>query len=280
MQRESIGVLLAMTGTFIYGLEPVVIKSNPSNPISFAAFSALVASLVLWFTVMASGRLEEIRENPGGLRGAFFMGLFGTTLAYLAYSFGARMSTAINAALITRSEVLFSFVLSWLFLGERITRKLVAYSLAIIAGLALVILQGRSPELHLGDLLLLLVPLFWQFGHVIAKRLPYSPPTIAALRNTFGFLLLLPLAITTGPEFSAFVIAEGLIIAVGQLVWYESIKRINLSKATAIITPAPAVAIGLGLFLGESFTVYHALGFALITLGTLGAVKVKSELRT
>ncbi len=280
MERESLGVLFAIAGTFIYGIEPVVIKSNPSNPISFAAFSALVASLLLWGSLLWTGKWEEIRANRGDLKKAFLVGLFGTALAYLAYSFGARMSTAINAALITRSEVLFSFMLSWLFLGEKITRRLVAYSLAIIVGLAIVILQGRSLELHIGDFLLLLVPLFWQLGHVIAKRLPYSSPTIAALRNTFGFLLLLPLAIATGLEISAFVIAEGLVIALGQLVWYRSIKLINLSKATAIITPAPAVAIGLGILLGESFTVYHALGFLLITLGTLGAVKVESELRT
>ncbi|ASJ13522.1 DMT family transporter [Thermococcus thioreducens] len=280
MKRESAGVLFAITGTFIYGLEPVVIKSNPSNPISFAAFSALVASLLLWGGLFWKGTWREVSNNRGNLWGAFLMGLFGTALAYLAYSFGARMSTAINAALITRSEVLFSFILSWLFLGEKITRRLIAYSLAIITGLAIVILQGRSLELHLGDFLLLLVPLFWQLGHVIAKRLPYSPPMIAALRNTFGFLLLFPLAVVTGFEFSAFVIAEGLVIALGQLVWYRSIKLINLSKATAIITPAPAVAIGLGVLLGESFTIYHALGFLLITLGTLGAVKVESELRT
>lgn len=280
MERESLGVLFAIAGTFIYGIEPVVIKSNPSNPISFAAFSALVASLLLWGSLLWTGKWEEIRANRGDLKKAFLVGLFGTALAYLAYSFGARMSTAINAALITRSEVLFSFMLSWLFLGEKITRRLVAYSLAIIVGLAIVILQGRSLELHIGDFILLLVPLFWQLGHVIAKRLPYSSPTIAALRNTFGFLLLLPLAIATGLEISAFVIAEGLVIALGQLVWYRSIKLINLSKATAIITPAPAVAIGLGILLGESFTVYHALGFLLITLGTLGAVKVESELRT
>ena len=280
MKRESTGVLFAITGTFIYGIEPVVIKSNPSNPISFAAFSALVASLLLWGSLLWTGKWEEIRANRGDLKKAFLVGLFGTALAYLAYSFGARMSTAINAALITRSEVLFSFMLSWLFLGEKITRRLVAYSLAIIVGLAIVILQGRSLELHIGDFLLLLVPLFWQLGHVIAKRLPYSSPTIAALRNTFGFLLLLPLAIATGLEISAFVIAEGLVIALGQLVWYRSIKLINLSKATAIITPAPAVAIGLGVLLGERFTVYHFLGFLLITLGTLGAVKVESQLRT
>ena len=280
MRQETLGALFAIVGMFIYGLEPVVIKSNPSNPISFAAFSALVASAFLWVKLIVFGELEEIRENPRNLKRAFLVGLFGTALAYLAYSFGARMSTAINAALITRSEVLFSFFLSWLFLGERITRRLVGYSAAILVGLIVVILQGRSMELHLGDFLLLLVPLFWQLGHVIAKRLPYSPPTIAALRNTFGFLLLFPLAIATGLEFSRFVIAEGLVIAVGQLVWYRSIKLINLSKATAIITPAPAVAIGLGVLLGESFTIYHAVGFLLITLGTLGAVRVESELRT
>ena len=280
MRRETLGALFAVAGTFIYGLEPVVIKSNPSNPISFAAFSALVASGFLWGSLLWSGGWKEIEKERSGLKKAFLMGLFGTALAYLAYSFGARMSTAINAALITRSEVLFSFFLSWLFLGEKITRRLIGYSAAILAGLVVVILQGRSMELHLGDFLLLLVPLFWQLGHVIAKKLPYSPPTIAALRNTFGFLLLLPLAVATGLEFSRFVIAEGLVIAVGQLVWYRSIKLINLSKATAIITPAPAVAIGLSIMLGESFTLYHAVGFTLITLGTLGAVRTESELRT
>jgi len=280
MRREALGTALALIGMFIYGLEPVVIKSNPSNPISFAAFSALVAAILLWTSLLWRGDWREVLTCGDGLKKASLVGLFGTALAYLAYSFGAQMSTAINAALITRSEVLFSFLLSWVFLGERITRRLVGYSLFVLTGLVLVITQGRALELHLGDFLLLLVPLFWQLGHVIAKRLPYGPTTIAALRNTFGFLFLLPLAAATGVEFSSWVIVEGLIIALGQLIWYRAIKLINLSKATAIITPAPAVAIGIGVLLGESFTPYHAVGFVLITFGTLGAINVKSELRT
>lgn len=280
MKKELKGTLLALVGMTVYGLEPVVIKSNPSNPVSFAAFSALVAASLLWGVLLWSGRLREIQENKTDLKRAFLMGLFGTTLAYLAYSFGARMSTAINAALITRSEVLFSFFLSWVFLGERITKRLLSYSTVILLGLTMVILHGRSFELYLGDFLLLLVPLFWQLGHVIAKKLSYGPTTIAALRNTFGFLLLLPLAVATGLELSPLVIAEGLIIALGQLIWYKAIKLINLSKATAIITPAPAVAIAMGVMMGEEFTVYHFLGFLLIAIGTLGAVGIKSELRT
>jgi len=279
MHSEEKGTLLALTGMALYGLEPVVVKSNPSNPVSFAAFSALVAALILWVSILFSNGLEELRENPRHVKGAFLVGLFGTALAYLSYSLGARMSTAINAALITRSEILFSFILSWLFLREKITRRLTVYALTTVLGLMLVILQGHSFGIHPGDFLLLLVPLFWQIGHVVAKGLPYSPPMIAALRNSFGFLLLLPLAVATGLEFSGFLILEGLIIAIGQLVWYKSIKLINLSKATLIITPAPVVAIVLGVLRGEVFTIYHAMGFVLITLSTLGALRLKSELR-
>ena len=280
MKREALGTLLAAAGALLYGLEPVVIKANPSNPISFAAFSALCASIILWLFLTASSQWREIRERPSHLKKAFLMGLFGTALAYISYSYGARLSTAINASLITRSEVLFSFLLSWIFLGERITKRLISYALIILSGLVLVITQGKLIEPHVGDVLLLLVPLFWQSGHVIAKRLPYSPYTIATLRNTFGFLILLPLAILTGPEFPKLAIAEGIIIALGQVIWYKSIKLINLSKATAIITPAPAVAIAIGIALGESFTPYHLAGFLLITIGTLGAAGIKSEVKT
>jgi drug/metabolite transporter (DMT)-like permease len=214
------------------------------------------------------------------MKSAFFVGFFGTALAYIAYSYGARMSTAINAALITRSEVLFSFLLSWVLLRERITARLIICSAAILAGLASVITQGRGIEPRVGDLLLLLVPLFWQSAHVIAKRMPYSAITIATLRNSYGFLILLPVALLRGVDFSYLSIAEGAVIALGQVIWYASIKRINLSKATAIITPAPIVAIIAGLLLGQEFTIYHAFGFLLISVGTMGAVKVESELRT
>lgn len=279
MNREAQGTLLALLGMILYGLEPVIIKSNPSNPLSFAAFSALFASIFLWIFVLLAGNWRDLEENPAHIPKTFLIGLFGTALAYLSYSYGARLSTAINASLITRAEVLFSFVLSYVLLKERITKKQAIYSLLVLLGLILVITQGRIITPKRGDVLLLMVPLFWQIGHVIAKNLPYNPYLIATMRNTFGGLLLFMFALSSGLEFHPLSIAEGIIIAVGQVVWYLSIKRINLSKATAIITPAPAVAIGLSILLGERFTLYHAAGFVLMTLGTLEITKVKSERR-
>ena len=279
MNQEAKGTLFAFIALILVGIEPVVIKSNPVNPLSFAAFSALFASLILWAIILPSGKWRELKEKPGDIHKAFLVGLFGTALAYIAYSYGARMSTAINASLITRSEVLYSFVLSYLFLREKITKKQFIFSLIILLGLVLVITQGKIIEPQKGDILLLLTPLFWQMGHTIAKRLQYSPYLIATLRNTFGGLILLLLTLPFGLEFTSLAIVEGVIIALTQVLWYSSLKLINLSKATSIITPAPAVAIALSIFLGENFTVYHAIGFVLITVGTLKISEIKSEQR-
>ncbi|MDK2854005.1 MAG: hypothetical protein PWQ92_899 [Thermococcaceae archaeon] len=280
MNKETEGTLLAFLGMFLYGIEPVVIKANPTNPLSFAAFSALIASLILWPIVLLTSRWKEVKENPQYIPRAFLVGVFGTALAYIAYSYGARLSTAINASLITRAEVLFSFVLAYVFLREKIAKGQIFWSLSILVGLFLVITQGKAIVPRKGDLLLLLVPLFWQSGHVIAKKLPYNPFLIAAFRNTFGGILLLLLAFPSGLEFSKLAVAEGIILSFGQVIWYLAIKRINLSKATAIITPAPAVAIGVATLLGEEFTVYHLVGFVLITIGTFMVSRIKSELKT
>lgn len=280
MNKETEGTLLAFLGMFLYGIEPVVIKANPTNPLSFAAFSALIASLILWPIVLLTSRWKGVKENPQCIPRAFLVGVFGTALAYIAYSYGARLSTAINASLITRAEVLFSFVLAYVFLREKIAKGQIFWSLSILVGLFLVITQGKAIVPRKGDLLLLLVPLFWQSGHVIAKKLPYNPFLIAAFRNTFGGILLLLLAFPSGLEFSKLAVAEGIILSFGQVIWYLAIKRINLSKATAIITPAPAVAIGVATLLGEEFTVYHLVGFVLITIGTFMVSRIKSELKT
>jgi len=279
MNSEVKGVLFATAGMFLYGIEPVVINANPSNPIAFAALSTSLAALILWF-IGGRGILEDVRTKPGFLKYGLLMGLFGTALAYLSYSFGAMMSSAINAALITRSEVLWSFLLSWVFLRERIGKLHVLYGALLIVGLLLVMTQGKPVAPRIGDVLLLLVPLFWQMAHVLAKKTPYRPVTIVALRNTFGALLILPFAFATGIQISIQAPLEGMIISMGQILWYSSIRLINLSKATLIITPAPAVAIVMGILMGQPFTAYHAVGFLLITIATVGASRLKSEVKS
>ncbi|WP_456421585.1 DMT family transporter [Thermococcus sp.] len=280
MNRETEGTLMAFAVLFLLGLEPVVIKANPVNPLAFASLSAIIASLLLWPVLLTGDYTGELREKPGEMKKAFLTGLFATTIAYSLFSYGTRLSTAVNSAIITRFEVFYSFLISWLILGEKITGRALLSATALFTGVFLVVAQGKRPELLKGDLLLLLTPLFWQLGHAMAKRTDYSPITIATLRNTFGGLLLLVPAVMTGFEFTGLALAEGLIIALTQSLWYSAIARINLSKATAILTPAPALTVLLSiLFLGEGITPYHIAGLTLISAGTLLISREKSGVR-
>ncbi|MGE4413209.1 MAG: EamA family transporter, partial [Candidatus Caldatribacteriota bacterium] len=64
------------------------------------------------------------------------------------------------------------------------------------------------------------------------------------------------------------------------LTFYEAIKRINLSKASAIISVYPAVSILLAWFiLREVPDVYQLAGFFIILLGIFRLSQVQSELR-
>ncbi|AJC71325.1 permease [Thermococcus guaymasensis DSM 11113] len=280
MNRETEGTLLAFVVLILLGLEPVVIKANPVNPLAFASLSAIIASLILWPIVLLRGQAREVLERPGELKKTFLTGLFATAIAYSLFSYGTRLSSAVNSAIITRFEVFYSFLISWLLLRERISGRAVLSALTLIAGVFLVVTQGKRPELLKGDVLLLLTPLFWQLGHAVAKKTNYSPLTIAALRNTFGGLLLLVPAVIMGFAFTRFALTEGIIIALTQGLWYLAIARINLSKATAILTPAPALTVLISTaVLGETVTVYHLSGLALITLGTLTISREESGVR-
>ncbi|NJF25759.1 DMT family transporter [Thermococcus sp. Bubb.Bath] len=270
MNTETEGTLLAFLVLLALGLEPVVIKASSVNPFAFVATASLFASCLLWKVLFATERAEEIKEKPGELKKTFLTGLFATAIAYSLFTYGTRLSTAINSAILTRFEVFYSFLIGWLFLRERVTSRGVLSAVALVVGVFLVVTGGKGVEVRTGDILLLLTPLFWQIGHAIAKRTDYSPLTIATLRNTFGGLLLLPLVFETRFAFTPLALAEGVIIALTQSLWYYSIARINLSKATAILTPAPAVTMAVAIvFLGEKVGVYHLIGFLLVAVGTL-----------
>ncbi len=134
VRSESLGTLLAVGGLFVYGVEPLLIESNPTDPVSFATLSALFTSVLLAPFAAFDWRKNNVPLTPAKLGKASLVGLFGTTLAYLAYAAGTKLSTPVNAAVLTRSEVLWSFLLSWVFLRERITTRLAACSTLILLG--------------------------------------------------------------------------------------------------------------------------------------------------
>ncbi len=63
-------------------------------------------------------------------------------------------------------------------------------------------------------------------------------------------------------------------------IWYEAIKRLNLSKATTLVSVYPTFSIALAwLILKEVPNFYQLAGFGIIMLGIFGLSGIKSEHR-
>jgi len=63
-------------------------------------------------------------------------------------------------------------------------------------------------------------------------------------------------------------------------VWYEAIKRINLSKATALVCIYPIFSIVLAWFvLKEAPVINQLIGLGIILVGIFGLSGIKSEHR-
>jgi drug/metabolite transporter (DMT)-like permease len=146
--------------------------------------------------------------------------------------------------------------------------------------------------LNPGDLLIILTPLFYQISHLIAKKKIKRLGTffIQGGRYLFAGLTLLLISSLIGTnqfgifykplELSTVLILGFVVAGIGSLGWYEAIKRINLSKATAMIAPYSILSIVLAWFVLKEFpSVYQIVGLIFVLIGMFILAKIKSKKR-
>ena len=252
----------------------------------FATAFAALASLAL---LAAKGELSRLFDARTAPRLAA-MGALGTGVAFLLFFEGAQRTSAIEAALCLQVEPVYSLLLARMVLGHPITgRRLLAVG-AILAGIGLA-LEARGASGLLGPALLLATPLAWQLSHLIALRgLPEVHARVfSGARYVVGSALLCALWLARGgpaslpawselaPQLPALAFQGVVLSYVGTLLWYETIGRLDLLRATAIVVPSiPLLSLGASfLLLGEVPSLRQALGMALAAAGVLAFVSAR-----
>jgi len=293
--KEKEGIILLIICVFIHGSQPILGKYGVSlvPPLFFASLTNLIAAAFLILLILA--RRENIFLL---LKARYFLillsiGFFGTTLSNILFFYGVRLTSGINSAILLQIEPLYALLIGYLLLKERINSRQIIATLFIILGTILVVYQGTS-KLNWGDILVLLTPLCYQISHFFSKKLlnktDLSPLFIATGRTLYGGIFLFLLSQLAGIHewsilakhnmLSLFIFYGIVVYALSYLTFYEAIKRINLSKASAIISVYPAVSILLAWFiLREVPDIYQLAGFFIILLGIFRLSQVKSELR-
>ncbi len=294
-KKEREGIIFVIITIFIAGALPIIIKYGTRliNPLFFAAFSSLIAGIFLFILAGLKGNWRILFDKRYFFH-LLLIGFFGITLSNICFFFGVTLTSGINSSILLVIEPLYAIFIGYILLNEKITLKQMFFTFIIMLG-TLVVVSRAKFSLNWGDLLVLLTPLCWQIAHFFSKRLMTShkditPMLIATARTLYGGVFLFILSTIVGVnQYDKLGISNILLILLFQgivgfalhySIWYEAIKRLNLSKATTLVSVYPTFSILLAwLILKEVPNFFQLAGFGIIMLGIFGLSGIKSEHR-
>lgn len=248
----------------------------------FLFLACLIAVICFRIYFADSGEWQKLFRKDVWPK-ALGMGTFGTALPMTIFMVALNYTTPVNAAIANQFEIIYSLVLSAILLKERPTVKQIGGSMLILLGVGMIVLEGGTTLQAKGDLMVVGCLWMYQVSHIFAKKLPsdLGPQTIAAARAFYAMpalgVLCLCLWAFQGPlQFDVqaaplwiILFASALInYFLGNSYWYQAIRNMDLSKATAIILSYPVMTYILSVAFGQDkITLVKIVGMVLAVGG-------------
>ncbi len=277
------GYLLLFSGMALVGIYVALSKPlTAAIPIFLLAWLRFGIAAV----VMLPWTIAPIRErtvSPGEWRALFLQSLFGNFLFSIFMLYGVSMTSATAAGVILATLPAVVALFSWLFLRERLGRRVwFAVALAVAGVVTLTLARGLAADAQsvLGNLLLFGCVCCEATYVILGKRLTatLSALRISALINLFGFLLVTPFGLWqalgfdfAGPSAGTWALLVFYALAASMFatwLWLTGLRHVpaNHSGVFTIAMPIAASAVGVA-WLGERFTLVHLVAFAFAAAG-------------
>jgi drug/metabolite transporter (DMT)-like permease len=266
-------LLAAVCGGAIPASSKIVLAV--ATPAAVSAWGFLISGLIL------------VPYKPKTLPGrkslpyVVFFGLLGAALGPVLYQYGLSSTTAVNAALLSNGEVLFTALIAFGVFGERLSRKQLGFGMLIIAGIVAVstnlelsgiqFLQGL-----VGNLLILASTLAWSAENnlIVNATQRFGAGLISKFRNIIGGALVAAIAASLGiglgvpPEawvplaVLALSLAGTSFFAIAALGKIGAVRTILVFSTTSVFGALFALVV-----LGEQMTAVQLSGGAAIMVG-------------
>jgi drug/metabolite transporter (DMT)-like permease len=282
----ALGLLVLANGLWAGTYTAGKIALSQLSPIELNALRFVLATLLL-LPVLVRHR----RQIPLDRRSLLLLAqltLLGFVVNKLCEYTGLALSTASDVALLIATESLFTALLSWAILRERVTRTGLAALLVGLIGVYLVIERGFAPNLGggstrvLGDLLVIL-SLLLESGYTIKGKttLAKIPPlllTSTTIAGSLCFWMPAGLAAVAQGGWPHLSLAGWLAVlymaliatVIGYWLWFRALATLDASAAapTLFIQPLLGALIAVWL-LHDMLTWATLLGGTLILLSLL-----------
>ncbi|KRA95625.1 hypothetical protein ASD83_18425 [Devosia sp. Root685] len=287
---DMLGYGLAFAGAALFSTKGVFIKLAFAQGVSVEATLALrmMMALPIYLVILALLLLRNAKlrgmMTPGRLMGAMSVGALGYYLSsYLDFA-GLAFVSAQYERLVLFTYPFFVLLFGVWFFGDRMNWKLVPAMLVSYSGLMVIFAWNLSVQpdgLVIGTLLVLGSALTFAFYQHLAKRQMLVLGTMLFTcvgMSTAAILAIGQSFIVDGPStyagFAPNIWGIGLMLGIFGTVLPSfllngGIARIGARATSSTASFGPIITIVLAVaVLGEAFTWVHALGTALVLLGS------------
>jgi drug/metabolite transporter (DMT)-like permease len=276
---------MAVVGSYV-ALSKTLILIFPLFVLAGLRFGIAAVAMVGWVRRGNADLPLDARDR----RLLFAESFFGNFLFSICMLGGMALTSALAAGVIMAAMPAVVALLSWWWLGERITRRVAAAIACAVGGIAMVSLsrhadaQSAVPfaQALLGNLLLVGAVTCESIYVVIGKKLAakVSPKRISALINLWGLALVAPFALWQARAFDFQAVDAGswtLLVfyslaasTVTVWLWMTGLRHVPASRAGVftVMLPVSTAAVGV-LFLGEHFSSVQAFAYSLALAGVV-----------
>jgi len=255
------------------------------NPITTIFLRLIISTLLLSAFIFFTGKFEKIKKEDRGL--FLLSSLFNPFLYFLGENFGLKNSSPTISAVIIATIPLFTPLVAFFALNERISLLNIAGIFVSFLGIGIMLV---NPDLSLNASPAGIMFLLWAVASaviysVFLKRLTkkYSSLFIITYQNALGVLYFLPLFFIF--DFDHFITVmpnRELISSLLQLSVFASslafifftmtVKELGVSRTNVFSNLIPVfTAIFSAIFISEIFTTTKIAGMAIVIAGVMVA---------
>ncbi|MCE5213103.1 MAG: DMT family transporter [Methanobacterium sp.] len=288
------GYLGALTVAVLFGLWFTLDKILLTylHPFALAALVYLVGGVTLFIIcisplhpkllhILHRNTLVESNINRKDYLILFLSAIVGSVIAPSLYLGGLNQITAVNAALLANSEILFIIIIGIFFLNEKVNRKDILALTCLLTGTIFLSVNNFqniafNPNIY-GNFLVIASAFFWSLDTCISKFLSNKRDIIyiTALKSTIGGSILLIISLSLGLNLILPINKLPILLFIGMVclsfslvLVYFAIREIGSTRTGSIYALSSLFgAIMAFLILKEPFTVYQIFFGLLMLLG-------------
>jgi len=280
VKNKTVGVISILVASIMWAIEPILVKLSYENSdfIQTNTIRAIFALLVAFLYILLRKKPKELKLSKKDFSSIIYIAIVATLFADFMYVYSLSQVPVVNAVIIGHLQPIFIVIFGFFILKSD---KLTSFD---YIGIILLILSGifvttRNVENlmslnigTIGDLFVLSATVAWATTAIVTRKYlrHLNTGVLTFYRFSIASIVLSIFLLINNRLFIAniYQVAVGIIIGIGTILYYESLRRIKAAQTSALELSTPVFATILAYFLlSETPTTMQFIGVILLLIG-------------